>query len=171
MRKGSLRVVKWGALFSLLTLLFGFGLGMTFGAAEHEIKESLHSSATNVLSNIYNNDTNKLDSVVAKSWVYFKRAHLHANGLGTTSLVICLLLSGLIKNITLRSFSAFLLGLGGFLYSLFWLLSGIQAPSLGSTGAAKEALNYIAIPGASFCLIGLLIALYLTIDELFVSKR
>lgn len=171
MKKESIRVVKWGIIFSLTTLLFGFGLGMTFGIAEEGIKESLHSSATAVLQPVYNNDSNKVQQIVDKSWIYFKRAHLHANGLGTTSLVICLLLSGLVKNMGLRMIASFLLGLGGLLYSLFWLFAGIKAPSLGSTGAAKEALSFIALPGATFCAIGLLLAIYLVIKELFLSKR
>jgi len=46
------------------------------------------------------------------------------------------------------------LGAGALLYSLFWLFAGFTAPSLGSTGAAKEALSFIAIPGAGLCLLG-----------------
>ena len=171
MKKESLRVVKWGIIFSLLTLIFGFGLGMTFGAAEETLKHSLNSSAKEVLSNVYNNDTTKVDAIVNKSWVYFKRAHLHANGLGTTSLVLCLLLSSLFKNLPLRIFASFSLGVGSLLYSVFWLLAGIKAPGLGSTGAAKEALAFIAIPGSTLCVLGLLITAYLTINELFISKR
>lgn len=171
MKKESIRVVKWGVIFSLATLLFGFGLGMTFGIAEDGIKDSLHNSATTVLESVYNNDTSKVQQIVDKSWIYFKRAHLHANGIGTTSLVVCLLLAGLMKNIGLRMIASFLLGFGGLLYSSFWLFAGIKAPSLGSTGAAKEALSFIALPGATFCAIGLLLAIYLVIDELFLSKR
>lgn len=171
MKKESLRVVKWGVVFSLLTLLFGFGLGMTFGAAEETLKHSLNSSAQEVISSVYNNDTDKAKAIVNKSWVYFKRAHLHANGLGTTSLVICLLLSSLFKNLPLRTFASFSLGLGSLLYSIFWLLAGINAPELGSTGAAKEALSFIAIPGSTLCVIGLLITIYLTVTELIISKR
>jgi hypothetical protein len=40
-------------------------------------------------------------------------------------------------------------------YSLFWLAAGLTAPAVGSTGEAKEALGFLAIPGAGLCLLGI----------------
>ncbi len=40
------------------------------------------------------------------------------------------------------------LGVGSLGYSVFWLRAGFRAPSLGSTGAAKESLAWLAIPAS-----------------------
>ena len=38
------------------------------------------------------------------------------------------------------------MGLGSLGYSMFWMLAGMRAPGLGSTGAAKESLEWLAVP-------------------------
>ena len=43
---------------------------------------------------------------------------------------------------------------GALLYAIFWMWAGFKAPGLGSTGAAKEALSFIAVPGAGLALLG-----------------
>ncbi len=91
-----------------------------------------------------------------KSWVYLKRAHLHggaigAAALGAISVLILLCPLGLVARL-----SALALGAGALVYAVFWLLAGLTAPGVGSTGAAKEALSYLALPGAGLCLLGLI---------------
>ena len=109
-----------------------------------------------------------MKKVVAKSWVYFKRAHLHANGLGTSSLLMVLLVAALTNTADVwRIFTAGALGLGGLLYSSYWLLAGLRAPSMGSTGAAKESLDWIAIPGAGLCIIGLISVILMSFNSLY----
>lgn len=51
--------------------------------------------------------------------------------------------------------SASAFGAGALLYSTFWLAAGLSAPSVGSTGQAKEALSFLALPGAGLCLLGI----------------
>ena len=34
-------------------------------------------------------------------------------------------------------------------------MAGFTAPGLGSTGAAKESLKFLAIPGTAMCLFGI----------------
>ena len=132
----NLAPMKFGLLFALLTLLFGFGLGAAFGAAEDSIKGSLKEDAQAVLADKYGGDEAKAKKVTDKSWVYWKRAHLHANGLGTSSLALILLLSFLAVSDRTKSIVALLLGLGGLGYAMYWLFAGMRAPSMGSTGAA-----------------------------------
>lgn len=91
--RGSLVNMRIGIIFALLTLIYGFGLGGVFGAFEDDIKGHLESEGRSVLEAKYDNDTDKMAAVTSKSWTYFKRAHLHANGLGTSSLVLIFLLS------------------------------------------------------------------------------
>jgi multisubunit Na+/H+ antiporter MnhB subunit len=66
-----------------------------------------------------------------------------------------LLLALLGPSSLLARLSAFLFGLGALGYGVYWLLAGLLAPGLGSTGAAKESLAWLAVPGAAMCILGL----------------
>ena len=164
-----MRPLGVGIILSLLTLCFGFGMGAAFGAVESSIKAGLRADAVAVLDTVYAGDQATLDKVVGKSWVYYKRAHLHANGLGTTALACILLLAALGKPGGIKRASAIAIGAGALLYSVFWLLAGSTAPGLGSTGAAKEGLGFIAIPGSGLCILGLLGTLWSAVERLFLK--
>jgi hypothetical protein len=144
-----------GAILALVSILFGFLLGGLFGAAEHSIKGQLSASADAVFDTVYDGDQAQRDKIVAKSWSYLKRAHLHGGAIGAAALAAIVLL-GLMGGVgTLERVSSIALGGGALLYSVFWLVAGFTAPGLGSTGEAKEALSFLAILGAGLCLLGL----------------
>ncbi len=86
--------VRIGIVLALLTLLYGFGLGGAFGAFEDNIKGSLQASAEAVKATVYQGDEAAMKKITDKSWTYMKRAHLHANGLGTAALAIIFVLAG-----------------------------------------------------------------------------
>ena len=136
-------------LFAVLTLLFGFGLGIVFGLNEDIIKSHLKRSATEVRESVYRGNDAAIVSVLDKSWTYMQRAHLHAGGLGATAVGLILTVSvlgvspGVMRAISLS------LGMGGLGYSVYWLWAGFRAPVLGSTGAAKESLKWIAMPSSA----------------------
>ncbi len=157
---GGLRQMKIGVFFALLSLLYGFGLGAVFGAAEDSIKAHLEEQGRAVITTVYKNDQAKLDKILSKSWTYFKRAHLHANGLGTASLAMILLLACVAKGARLERVTAALLGIGALGYASFWMFAGLGAPALGSTGAAKDALQWLAIPTSGACIVGLLLVFF-----------
>ena len=146
--QSNLRTTYLGLLLAVATILFGQGLGIIFGLNEDAIKNELKSSATEVRESVYKADDAAIKTVLDKSWVYMQRAHLHAGAMGTTAvaliLVICLI--G-ISRILLFTIS-FALGAGGLGYSIFWMLAGFRAPGLGSTGAAKESLKWLAMPSS-----------------------
>jgi hypothetical protein len=150
-----LRPLAPGLIPALVSILFGFGLGGLFGGAEDPIREHLNNSAEKVLSSAYDGSVGKKDAVVRKSWAYLKRAHLHAGGIGAAALGSIILLSLLGVPGLLEKLSALAFGAGSLIYSIFWMLAGFQAPALGGTEAAKEALKYVAIPGAGLCILGL----------------
>lgn len=137
-----------GLCLAVLTVLFGFGLGIVFGLNEDLIRDRQRAAATAVLATAYQGDAAKAQPVLDKSWAYMQRAHLHAGSLGTSAVVLSglvLLLgvsAGLTRVITLA------LGLGGLGYSVFWLLAGFRAPGMGGTGAAKESLKWLAMPSS-----------------------
>ncbi|HJN29022.1 MAG TPA: hypothetical protein QF604_14005 [Candidatus Latescibacteria bacterium] len=159
-----------GVVLALLTLAFGFGLGGAFGAREDAMKAGLRADAEKVLDAVYGGDHTAMTKVTDKAWVYYKRAHLHANGLGATSLALILLLAALPAADRIRTAVSTGLGAGALGYSIFWLLAGMRAPGLGSTGAAKETLQWLAIPSSGLCLIGLLAVLVVAVRALFLQR-
>jgi predicted transporter len=169
--KERLRALMPGILLALAAIAFGFGLGIAFGAAEHDLKDHLQGSAEAVLESVYAGDASKAEPVVKKSWSYFKRAHLHANALGTTALVASLLLALLGPPGLLARLSSFGLGFGALFYGAYWLIAGLLAPELGSTSAAKESLAWLAIPSAGACVLGLVGTLVCLIRATFGSSR
>ncbi len=156
-----------GVVFSIGAILSGFTMGAVFGAAEDVVKNKLEVSASNVFETVYKSDADVKASVIKKSWEYLKRAHMHWGAIGSASLscILALVLfcrPGMGVNIT-----ALMFGAGALIYPLFWFLAGIYAPSLGSTGAAKKMLEWMALPGAGFCLLGAVGTLFCLIRSRF----
>jgi len=166
-----LRPLALGLLLALLAVAFGFGMGGAFGAAEDSLKGGLAASGEAVLESVYGGDEAAMKKVVSKSWTYYKRAHLHANALGTTAIAVIAVLAMLGRPGRLEQVAAIAIGAGSLLYGVYWLLAGMRAPGMGSTGAAKESLAFIAIPGSSLCVIGLGITIYLVVTRLFVARE
>ncbi len=163
--------MKYGILLALITLIYGFGLGGVFGVFEDNIKGHLKSEAKEVLTTVYNGDEAQMKKISDKSWIYFKRAHLHANGLGIISLGLILLLSFLAADRRVKMITAFSLGFGSLGYSLAWMFAGLRAPGMGSTGMAKESLEWLAIPSTGLCFIGLLMVLGIVFMSFFLKRE
>lgn len=143
-----LRPALPGLAFAVFAVLFGFLLGGVFGLNEAVIKDRLAASAAAVTTTVYNGDAAAAEPVVAKSWDYMQRAHLHGGAMGTAAIgmIVVLLLIGTSPRVT-RVLSL-ALGLGALGYAVFWMWAGFRAPGLGSTGAAKESLRWLAMPSS-----------------------
>lgn len=146
--RSSLPAASLGLALAVMTILYGQLMGIAFGLNEAGIKAGLKASAAAVQETVYQGDQTASQAILDKSWTYMKRAHLHAGGMGTTAvaliLVMCLL--GTQRRVTFVASAA--LGIGGLGYSVFWMWAGFRAPGLGSTGAAKESLEWLAMPSA-----------------------
>jgi hypothetical protein len=163
-----LRAVRGGLVLSLLTILLGFVLGGLFGGAEDWLKDGLRASAEAVRDTAYGGDASKMQTVLDKSWTYYQRAHLHGCAIGTAALATSLLLGMLVDSpAALRGLVSTALGAGGFGYSLFWLLAARRAPGLGSTGTAKDSLEWLAVPTAGLLLVGTAVAIVLVVREFY----
>jgi hypothetical protein len=144
----SLQAALPGLAVAVFTVLFGFTMGGLFGLNEEIIKDRLAASASAVTATVYQGDAAAAEPVLVKSWEYMQRAHLHGGAIGTaaTGLIVVMLLIGTRPRAT-RVLSL-ALGLGALGYSIFWMWAGFLAPGLGSTGAAKESLRWLAMPSA-----------------------
>lgn len=158
-------------VLALLAILLGFGVGGAFGAVEPQIKQVLEDSAAAALDTAYQGDVARKDAVVAKSWNYLQRAHLHGGAIGTAALASSLALLLLGRRGLLACGSALAFGAGALLYSLFWLCAGFKAPGLGGTAAAKEALEFIAVPGAGLSMLGAAGTLLVILKDALLARR
>jgi hypothetical protein len=168
----ALRGMRLGMLLAFLGALFGFGLGGAFGAFEDPLKAGLKADAEAVLATTYAGDPTKMKEVLDKSWAYYKRAHMHGGAIGAAALASILavaLVGGGPRR--LRRLAALGLGIGALGYPIFWLLAGARAPGLGSTGAAKDSLEWLAVPTAGMALVGLVLALVTVVWGLYGPPR
>lgn len=157
--------IRAGAVLALCSVLYGFILGGIFGFREDAVKGRLEASGAAVVATAYAGDTAAKDAVVAKSWDYLKRAHMHGGGIGAAALgaiAAIVLFTGMG---TVGRWSAVAIGAGALIYSVFWLFAGFKAPGLGSTDAAKESLTFLAVPGAGLSLLGAAGALFAVLTD------
>lgn len=154
----------------MLTLLFGFGLGIVFGVNEDAIKSQLKVSAVAGRDTVYKGNDAAITLVLERSWAYMKRAHLHAGGLGANALVLTLLLLVLGTSAGWTRAIALALGLGGLGYSVYWMWAGFRAPVLGGTAAAKESLKWLAMPTSGAVLLAT-IAVVVLVAGAIVKNR
>ena len=169
---GRLGPMRVGILLASLSIVVGFGLGGVFGMFEEDIKGHLKAEAEAVGDSAYQGDPAAMKKVTDKAWAYFKRAHLHGGAIGTAALVLCLMMAfceGTHRSA--RGLVAAALGAGALSYSLFWMFAALRAPGMGGTGAAKESLQWLAVPGAGLTIVGLLAALALLLREAFVLRE
>ena len=144
---------------------------MAFGAFEDNIKGRLKDEAAKVRETAYNSDEVLMKKITDKSWVYFKRAHLHANGLGVIAVCLALLTAILPMPDKIKTLTAFCLGLGSLGYSAVWMFAGLKAPALASTGGAKESLRLLAMTSSGLCMVGLLLLSVFCVRALFCTGR
>ncbi len=169
-----LRPVREGLLIGIVTVAFGWGLGVAFGGAEDFLKGGLKDSADKsfalYLSKSGGDQAAARASMLAtidKAWTYYQRAHLHAGAIGSVVIGLCLALAHVDGRRGLRRLASLLLGVGGLGYSSFWMLAARRAPGLASTGSAKESLVWLATPSTGALVVGLGLALGLLVASLY----
>ena len=143
-----LRAALPGLTLAVFTVLFGFVMGGVFGLNEDLIKDRLVASAAAVTASVYGGDAAAAKPVIAKSWDYMQRAHLHGGAIGTAAIGMILVMLMIGAPPRIIRVLGLALGLGALGYSVFWMWAGFIAPGLGSTGAAKESLRWLAMPSA-----------------------
>lgn len=133
--------VKLGLFLVMLTLIFGIGMGVTFGIAEDDIKSYI---STGVNSHPEVHDINSTDKI----WRYAQRSHFHATGIAAFSLGLVLLIALSSLKPGMKTITSILVGLGG-LYPLSWFNMFILAPEVGRSAAhthvVTELLTYIGV--------------------------
>ena len=162
-----LRPLRFGLVCSFIAILYGFGLAAVFSANDRVIKDKFRRDAMEVLDTRYGGNEQKVGSVCTKAWVYFKRAHIYAGGLGAFALPVILLLALLGPPSTASRAGSVLVGLGAPVYGLYWMLVAFKAPALASTAEAARSLAWVAALGGGASGLGVLIAIALTLKSVY----
>lgn len=136
-----LKVIKVGLLITLLSLLFGVGMGVVFGANEKVFKNYI---SENVEANPAVHDEKSKDKI----WRYVQRSHFHASGIAAYSLALLLIILFSKMKDQYKSLSSTLIGVGT-LYPLSWFVMYLTAPIIGRTEAKSliltESIVYISV--------------------------
>ncbi len=151
-----LKSVRLGLLFSMLTLIFGIGMGVAFSTNEDAFKGYVKAGVA-ANPQVHDAKSNK------KIWRYAQRAHFHAAGIGafTLGLVVLTGLTGMAAR--MKTMTAALIGLGG-LYPFSWLSMFFKAPEIGREAAHHAMLTELWVYGGVGCL---LVGLILLFSHLF----
>ena len=153
-----LKVIKVGLLITLLSLVFGIGLGIAFGAKEEVFKNYISE-------NIQLNPTVHDEKSKDKIWRYVQRAHFHSSGIAAYSLALLLIILVSKMKDSMKSFSATMIGVGT-LYSFAWYLMFYLAPLIGRDAAKNHFLteSIVYISTAAF-----VIGLFMIIANVFFN--
>ena len=131
----------------------------------------LAASAAAVTATDYHGDAAAAEPVIAKSWDYMQRAHLHGGAIGTAAIgmiVVLLLIGSTPRTIRVLSLA---LGAGALGYSVFWMWAGFIAPGLGSTGAAKESLRWLAMPSSGAVMLATAVVAFLCVRAMAGARN
>lgn len=153
----NLTSIKAGLALVMLCLLFGIGLGVTFGVNE-VFFETYVAQGIAAHPELHNANSPQ------KIWRYAQRAHFHATGIAAFSIGLLLLVSASSLKQQLKKIVALLIGLGG-CYPLSWFTMFVVAPSIGTSAAhahpVTELLTYVGVGGLLLGLVLLLANLFL----------
>ena len=128
-----LEKIRIGLALVLLCLVFGIGMGVSFGVSEESYKSYI---AAGIQAHPQVHDTKSKEKI----WRYAQRAHFHATGISAFSLGLIILLMFSDLKTKLKSITAILIGLSAF-YPLAWFTMFLLAPSLGRDAAHEYFLT------------------------------
>ena len=155
--------IRWGLVLCVATILFSFVLGASMGANENFFRNDFKQTIKANAAKVYGNDKVKMDRADERAWTYVKRAHMHAAGVGPIGIVLLAPLPFLGIPARLQGLIAVGYGLGAFFYPMSWLIAGYRIPALGSTGAAKESIAWLAQPAVGLLILAAIVMLALYI--------
>ncbi len=154
----NLKQIKFGLALVMLGLLFGVGLGITFGANEDLFSDYV---AQGIAAHPGLHDAKSPEKI----WRYAQRAHFHANGIAAFSIGLLLLVAASSLKEKLKTASSILIGLGSF-YPLSWFTMFLVAPSLGREAAHSYPLTQLFVFTG---VVGLVFGLAILLANLFLG--
>ncbi len=138
-----IRPVVFGLLFSFGTILVGEVAGLAFSRYSAKIKESYKAEVKSHKRDVFLQEK-EIKKTISKTWLYTKRFHYHAMGLGAISLVIILALMVTWVSASIKKALSLGLGVGALLIPSGWFLTALKASYMGAD-AAKKSLEALIL--------------------------
>lgn len=154
----NLNSIKFGLALVLLGLIFGIGLGVTFGMNEDLFQTYIEQG---IAAHPEVHDAKS----PGKIWRYAQRAHFHATGIAAFSIGLLLIVSASSLKEKYKQVAGVLIGLGSF-YPLAWITIFLLAPSIGRDAAHVHPLTELFV---SIGVGGLLLGLTMLLASLFLG--
>lgn len=152
-------------IIALLTIIGGVFIAIMFGANEDYFKNKIQKDLEkNIKVSQMTDESEKANYIKSekdKNWRYYQRFHFHATGIGSISLAALLFLFIISAPKNIKTVSAYLIAIGGFLYPFLWLFAAIYGPEMGRD-EAKETFAVFGYMGGAF-LIGMIMTLVLSV--------
>jgi hypothetical protein len=174
--RAQLDPVRFGLVLGLLAVLYGWSLGILFGAGEEWLRRGFVADAERS-RDLYVQKAGSEEGATAAikridevAFHYFVRAHMHGGGIGSIAIGASIVLALLSVSARLKALASTLLGLGSVGYPLFWMWAGLRAPALASSGAAKESLRWLAWSSSGALIVGAALTLALVVTDLFLRR-
>ena len=176
--------VFYGIILALGTIFYGAFMATTFGVYESDIKATLlqearehtvgvtvpgHAQEKDADQKVFESET-EAQKIADKAWVYMKRAHTHAEGLGAITLVVALLIGHMALRPVIQRCLSLGISLGGFVYPLCLFYAAVWMVDKGKT-AAKADVHYFAVSSVTLYIIGIALVLILIILRHFHWTR
>ncbi|PCH85760.1 MAG: hypothetical protein COB26_11265 [Piscirickettsiaceae bacterium] len=156
-----IKPVRLGLAMIMLALFFGVGMGVSFGVSEDTYKSYVSENVAKY-PNVHDEKSN------SKIWRYAQRAHFHSTGIAAFSLGLVVLTMFTTLSATHKTWTSFLIGLGG-LYPLSWYLMFYLAPTIGRSAAHShimtELITYVGVGGLLLGMLMLSMNLFLGMFE------
>jgi len=152
-------------ILATLSMVGGIFIAILFGVNEemflNKIEKDLNQNPKIMQILDETKRAEKISSEKDKNWRYYQRFHFHATAIGSMSIAILLLLNFMAAPTKLITLNSWLIGLGGFLYPIVWLMAALYGPIMGRH-EAKEAFKIFAFGGGAY-LVGLVLLVFLII--------
>ncbi len=153
-----------GLILGVLTIILAEMGGVAFGKFEDNIRDMLKAKASVV------QDQEQATENVRDAWGELKRAHSHAEGLGTIIVAVVAVIAFTKLVPMAKTLLATGIGLGGLLYPVSIVLEALRIPAIGEE-AARDSVELLVIFSVGLLMLCLGLTLLYLIYALFMKDK
>lgn len=143
-----IRPILVGLLFSFTAVFLGEAAGLAFSRYKNQIQETFQEEIRSHKQDVFLRER-EIERAVSDTWLYAKRFHYHAMGLGALSIAMILALALTWVSDSVKRALSVALGAGAVLIPSGWFLMALKTSYMG-TAAAKMSLQMLIL-----CCVGL----------------
>lgn len=132
-----IRPVAIGLLLSLSAVFLGEAAGLAFNRYKTKIIETYKIEVTSHKRDVFLQER-EVKKAISQTWIFTKRFHYHAMGLGAISISLILALAITWVSASVKRLLSIALGAGALLIPSGWFLTALKTSYMGATAAQKS---------------------------------